>query len=162
GILDAAVVAEEPESRGTQLIAFVVAGAEVDTGTLRSQLAQRVPDYLIPAQFCGVEAIPVTSSGKADRTALLAAARRQTSAEYTEPRTDIEATLAVIWQQVLDIRAVSVHDNFFDLGGHSLLAAALAGRIRDGLGVELGVGLLFESPTPGTLAARLGSGDGGG
>jgi amino acid adenylation domain-containing protein len=154
GILDAAVVAEESESRGTQLIAFVVAGAEVDTGTLRSQLAQRVPDYLIPAQFCGVEAIPVTSSGKADRTALLAAARRQTSAEYTEPRTDIEATLAVIWQQVLDIRAVSVHDNFFDLGGDSILSLRVR-ALAEAKGLLLDARDIAHHPTVAELACQV-------
>ncbi|MDH6197317.1 amino acid adenylation domain-containing protein [Mycobacterium frederiksbergense] len=154
GILDAVVVADESESRGTYLVAFYLATAEFDAGMLRARLAQRVPDYLVPAQFCQVETIPVTSSGKADRAALLATARRQSTVEHVEPRTDIEAALVEVWQQVLDIPVVSIHDNFFDLGGDSILSLRVR-ALAEARGLLLDARDIAHHPTVSELARQV-------
>lgn len=154
GILDAIVVADESESRGTYLIAFYVSTDEFDRSMLRARLAQRVPDYLLPAQFCRVETIPLTSSGKADRTALLTTSRQQPSVEHVEPRTDIEATLAEVWQQVLDIQVVSIHDNFFDLGGDSILSLRVR-ALAEARGLLLDARDIAHHPTVSELARQV-------
>jgi acyl carrier protein len=71
------------------------------------------------------------------------------------PRNAVEAVLADLWAQVLEVERVGAHDNFFDLGGHSLLGTQVTSRIFDAFSVELPLRRLFESPTPSGLADAL-------
>ena len=102
-----------------------------------------------------LDALPLAPSGKLDRKALpgpdLAA-----SAVYVAPRDATEQALADIWSELLAAPKVGVHDNFFELGGHSLVATRVIARMRASTGVELSVRMLFEAPTVGELAERVG------
>ena len=115
---------------------------------------QHLPDYMVPALFVTMDALPLNPNGKVDRAALPEpeGLRPDLAAEYVPPRNPIEETLAAIWSQVLDLDRVGVHDNFFDVGGHSLLASRLAARVRKAFGREVPLDRFLASPTIATLA----------
>ncbi|MDV2992591.1 MAG: Chondramide synthase cmdD [Chroococcidiopsis sp. SAG 2025] len=122
---------------------------------LRSYLEQSLPQYAIPSAFVVLEALPLTPNGKVNRRALPAPELiKQWGADDT-PRSPIEQKLANIWAELLGLKRVGIHDNFFQLGGHSLLATQLTSRIRDAFGVELPLRSVFESPQVAQLAKAI-------
>jgi amino acid adenylation domain-containing protein len=152
------VTAHEGGQGQKKLVAYYVAaaGQSVDVAELRSFLKQSLPDFMVPGAFVALQSFPLNTSGKVDRKALPAPeASDLRSSEYVAPRTSIEEQLASIWLEVLNVRQVGVHDDFFAVGGHSLLATQVISRIRQRLGAELPLRSLFESPTIAGLAARI-------
>ncbi|AWH21682.1 non-ribosomal peptide synthetase [Stenotrophomonas sp. ZAC14D2_NAIMI4_6] len=136
-----------------RLVAYVPAGLD-DAAALRSHLAARVPDYMVPSLFVGVEQWPVTANGKLDRAALPAPA--QVVAAGLAPRTPLEQELAQLFAQALGRDApVPVDADFFSLGGDSLSAVHLLLAIEQRWRCELGLGALFAQPTVAALATRL-------
>ncbi|WP_259675526.1 non-ribosomal peptide synthase/polyketide synthase [Burkholderia gladioli] len=128
---------------------------------LRQHCQERLPDYMVPGQVMLIERWPLTPNGKIDRKALpapdLSAVARH---EYEPPRGELEASIARIWEAVLEQPQVGRHDNFFELGGHSLLAINVIERMRQA-GLHTDVRTLFNAPTLAALAAALGAaGDG--
>jgi aspartate racemase len=109
---------------------------------------------MLPAAYISIDRLPLTPSGKADRSALAATAAgiESAPAAYVMPRDQCERRLADIWGEVLAARAVGVTDNFFDLGGHSLLAIRLFARIEQEFARKLPVALIFQAPTIEQLA----------
>jgi acyl carrier protein len=117
---------------------------------------------MIPSAFVFLDAMLLTPNGKVDRRMLPAPDRsRAGSGETSEsPRTPVESLIAEIWQQVLQVDDVGVHDNFFDLGGHSLLSLQVVTRLEKQLGVQINLrDLMFQ--TLGQLAAACESRLGG-
>jgi acyl carrier protein len=154
-LAQAAVVVQGDPRRGNQLVAYLVpAGVALpDPATLRRTLAARLPDYMIPAAFVVLDALPLTSNGKVDRRAL--AARHQStrsSGAFEEPRGMVEKRLAAIWSELLGVESIGRLDDFFALGGHSLLAMRVPSRVRDAFGIELAIRDLFEARTLADLA----------
>ncbi|MER5556892.1 phosphopantetheine-binding protein, partial [Streptomyces sp. NPDC002793] len=98
-------------------------------------------------------ALPRTPNGKVDRAALPRPEVGGPVEEYAAPSSPAEEVLAGIWQEVLHLDRVGVHDNFFDLGGHSLLVTQLVARMRDEMGVEVPPQMFFEDPTVAAIAA---------
>ncbi|MFP2911577.1 amino acid adenylation domain-containing protein, partial [Pyxidicoccus sp. 3LFB2] len=159
-IHEAAVVAREDGTEGKRLVAYVTKkdAAEVDVSHLRAHLKQRLPEYMVPSVYVVLHALPLTRNGKVDRKAL--PAPEQVGSEgkhFAAPHTETEQKLAAIFEEVLHIERVGLHDDFFELGGHSLLATQLVSRIREAFQVELPLRDVFESPTVETLARRLDS-----
>ncbi|GAA0290654.1 hypothetical protein GCM10010302_31510 [Streptomyces polychromogenes] len=126
-------------------------------GELREHLRDRLPDYMVPATLTLLGAFPVTANGKTDLAALPAPdpATAGTTGARQEPRTDDERALCAIWEQVLGVPHIGVHDDFFDLGGHSLLATRLLAEVRDRFGGALTIRQFFTGPTVAELAAAL-------
>lgn len=118
---------------------------------LRSYLEQNLPEYMVPAAFVVLEKLPLTPNGKVNRRALPAAdwVKQWGGAAPSSP---IEEKLVSIWADLLGLKRVGIHDNFFHLGGHSLLATQLTSRVRDAFGVELPLRNVFESPEIAQLA----------
>ncbi|HEX3131499.1 MAG TPA: amino acid adenylation domain-containing protein, partial [Thermoanaerobaculia bacterium] len=147
-----AVVLALGEGAERSLAAFLVG-----EGDLPSWLESRLPAYMVPASFVFLDALPLTPNGKVDRKALagLAPGRPGGEAASEAPRTAAEELIAGIWQDVLGIGRVGVHDNFFALGGHSLLATQVVSRVREVFRADLPLRALFESPTVAGLAARV-------
>ncbi|HEY0143904.1 MAG TPA: amino acid adenylation domain-containing protein, partial [Thermoanaerobaculia bacterium] len=153
GVQDCAVITQG-EAADKQLVAFYRAkGTTVDFivdlpyDELRAHLTRTLPEYMVPAAFVSLAAIPLTPNRKIDRRALAAMDVTIASGrEYVAPRTETEKQLVEIWAQVLDIapEKIGVNDNFFELGGHSLLATRLIARIRGQLDVEIPLKALFE------------------
>ncbi|MFF1789686.1 non-ribosomal peptide synthase/polyketide synthase [Kitasatospora sp. NPDC058243] len=156
GVAQAAVVAREDRPGDKRLVAYLVPAPEgaPEAGELAGRLRRDLPDYMVPAAFVTVDALPLTANGKLDRAAL-PAPEYGASAAGRGPRTPQEQLLCGLFAEVLGREQVSIDDNFFDLGGHSLLAARLASRVRETLGLELGLRMLFEAPTVAGLTERL-------
>ncbi|QPB24428.1 amino acid adenylation domain-containing protein (plasmid) [Rhizobium sp. 007] len=165
-VREAAVVARQDRAGDKHLVAYVVCGPEAgsddDDGSglavaLRAHLGGRLPDYMVPAAFVRLEALPLTANGKLDRKGLPAPADdAYARRSYEAPQGEIETALAGIWAELLGVERVGRHDHFFELGGHSLLAVQLMERLRRlSLGVE--VRTLFARPVLADLAASLGS-----
>ncbi|HEX6749437.1 MAG TPA: amino acid adenylation domain-containing protein [Longimicrobium sp.] len=151
-----AVVLPRGEGEEKRLVAWIVATEGVDAAGLRAHLLARLPDYMVPAAFVFMDALPLTRHGKVDRRALPEPdAAALSGAGYVAPRTPTEELLAAVWAELLGAARVGVDDGFFELGGHSLLATRLASRVRESLGVELPVRAVFEHPTLGALAAEV-------
>jgi amino acid adenylation domain-containing protein len=154
----AAAVVARGDGRGGRLLAAYVAardGAAPSAAELREHLHARLPDYMVPASFTVLDALPLTSSGKVDRRALPEPAAGSPAAGHVAPRTDTERALAAIWSELLKVERVSATDHFFWLGGHSLLVTRLVSTLRDGLGVEVPLRVLYDTPVLAAQAARV-------
>jgi amino acid adenylation domain-containing protein len=122
---------------------------------LRAFLAARLPEYMLPAAFVVLDALPKTPNGKLDRQALPPDAVARESEYGAPPRSPIEELLVGIWSDILGRSHVGIHDNFFALGGHSLLATQVIARIRAALGIELPLRSLFETPSIAGFAEQV-------
>jgi amino acid adenylation domain-containing protein/non-ribosomal peptide synthase protein (TIGR01720 family) len=129
---------------------FVAAETKPATDELRAFLRERLPDYMVPAAFVAMDALPMTPNGKVDRRALPAPEWAATAA-YTPPRNAVEETLAAIWGEVLKAERVGIDDNFFELGGDSILSIQVISRATRA-GLRINPRQLFENPTVATLA----------
>ncbi len=152
GVDGAAVVAHE-DGPIARLVAYVVTGQ--DGPALRERLARSLPEYMIPAAFVPVDAIPRTGSGKLDRRALPAPEWGAATRPYVAPRTDAERAVALIWAETLGAERVGAEDDFFELGGDSILSIRVTARLRETFGVEISPRAVFTHPTVAGLAAAL-------
>lgn len=153
-----AVLLETSSGGDRRLLAYVVPqpNGRVDVAALREHLRDRLPEYMIPAGFAVIDALPLNENGKLDRRRLPAFdARPPESSDPIAPRTTTEVALAEIWRSTLEIPGLSVADNFFDVGGHSMLAVKIVSRAREHFGVELPVATLFHAPTIAKFAAVI-------
>ncbi|MCG1042710.1 amino acid adenylation domain-containing protein, partial [Mycetohabitans sp. B8] len=145
------------KASGKRLIAYVVAEpGERLASTLRAHVAAALPEYMVPAAFVRLDALPLTLNGKLDRRALPEPdADAFAHQAYEAPQGALETALAAIWSELLGLERISRHDSFFALGGHSLLAVQLIERLRR-RGLGLSVRTLFDTPTLSALAQTLG------
>jgi amino acid adenylation domain-containing protein len=153
GVRANVVVVRQGAAGDRRLVAYVE--GEVEKGSLRDRLRERLPDYMIPAFFVVLERLPLTPNGKVDRRALPEPELVEVESPGGLPRSGVEELLVSIWADVLDVSSVGLHDSFFVLGGHSLLAVRVTSRVRAMFGVELPVRALFEEPTVARLAQRI-------
>ncbi|MGW7702379.1 non-ribosomal peptide synthetase, partial [Kitasatospora sp. NPDC054768] len=149
-----AAAAVLPAADGLRLVAHVVADGPLDPAELRAFAAGHLPGYMLPAAVVPLAALPLTGSGKLDRTALPAPDFGQLAGGRAA-RTPQESILCGLFAEVLGLEVVGIDDDFFDLGGHSLLAMKLLAKVRGALGTDPGMRALFETPTVAGLARRL-------
>jgi hypothetical protein len=153
------VAVREDHPGDARLVAYIVPlpGQAVTVTDVRKHLRRALPDYMIPQHVVELEAIPMTPSGKIDRKALPSPFDAAALDEdvYVAPGTETERTLAAIWQEVLGVTRVGIHDNFFDLGGHSLLATKGIARMNAVLHSEFPVVMFFEYPTIAEQVSRI-------
>ena len=152
------VVAREDVPGERRLVAYLVAdeGDAPPTSQLRSHLAGRLPDYMIPSAFVVLGELPLNANGKLDRRRLPApeVTRDSVSAGFVAASTPIEEALAEIWEQVLGVERVGVDDNFFELGGDSIRSVQIMAKAQErGLGLTLPQ--VFEHPTIRGLAPHV-------
>src|SRR5207244_5703560 len=142
-----------------QLVGYVVsANGELDPAVLRAFLSEELPHYMIPSRFVQLEQLPLTTVGKIDRAALVATEQEedvQVEVAYVPPSTDTERTVAAVFAQVLERDEIGAQHNFFTLGGSSLQAARAVLRLRQALGVEFPLRLLYANPTVAAFAAAV-------
>jgi amino acid adenylation domain-containing protein len=148
---------EPDEISDERLIAYIVPSgtARPTVSSLQDSIRQKLPDYMVPSAFVFLEALPLALNGKVDRMTLPppGKARPAIATAYVAPRSPIEEQLARIWEKILSVESVGVHDNFFDVGGHSLAATRIVSEVIKQFGVQVPLQFLFESPTIAAMAA---------
>jgi amino acid adenylation domain-containing protein len=156
GVERVAVVARADRQGERELVAYVVPGAaqglRPDHGQLRAYAAAALPDFMVPAAFVTLDALPLTANGKLDRAALPAIEPAAPGSGSASAR---EKALCELFAEVLDVPSAGPDDDFFELGGDSLQVAWLQLRIQAVMGVEVDVRVVFETPTPAALARHL-------
>lgn len=154
------VLAREDTPGDKRLVSYVVLNQAISASanTLQAWLAERLPDYMIPAVFVQLDALPLTANGKVDRAALPAPDASNTLQRQditATPNTPVEERLVEILAPLLGLEQVGVDDNFFLLGGNSMMGTQLIMRIAETYGIDLPLRTLFEMPTVRPLAAEI-------
>jgi amino acid adenylation domain-containing protein len=155
GVLEALVVADQPENGDPRLIAYWVGTAERDA--LIDIAKSRLPTYMVPAAYVPLQSFPINTNGKIDR-------KRLPQPEATigplstrlRPRSDSETRIAAIWCDILGLAQVPIDQSFFTLGGTSVLAIQLLARLEQELGIDMPLQAFFEEPTVAGMTARIG------
>ncbi|HWG99355.1 MAG TPA: condensation domain-containing protein, partial [Pilimelia sp.] len=159
GVDQVVVVARQDQPGVKRLVAYLVpahGAAPPSVGELREFLGRSLPDYMVPAAFVTLDALPVSPNGKVDRRALPAPAPETAgAADHDPPATAAERAVAEIWAEVLGVERVGATDNFFALGGDSILSIQITSRLRAAFGVPVSPRALFTTPTVRGLAATL-------
>jgi amino acid adenylation domain-containing protein len=162
GVAAAGAAVRPGEDGAGRLVGYLVAAggeARPTPGELRAFVRERLPDYMVPGAWMWLDDLPRTTSGKLDRRALPQPPRDGVEVGevlHVGPRSELEAQLAAIWCEVLDVERVGVHDDFFDLGGQSILATRLVARVRDAMKVEVPVSALLQATTVEEMARVVG------
>jgi len=151
-VKQAATKVVDRQGHEKSLVGYVVAPG-LETRELRTYLAQRLPQYMLPAIYVSLTELPLTPNRKVDRNALPIPGTNHLVG--TSPRTDVEKRLSEIVAKLLGLKSVRADDNFFLLGGQSLFCTQLTARIRNNFGIEISVRSIFESPTPAQLAQQI-------
>ncbi|NPC78897.1 non-ribosomal peptide synthase/polyketide synthase [Pyxidicoccus fallax] len=155
GVADTVVVVREDDPGDKRLVAYLSASAPEsapDAAALRSALKARLPEYMVPSAFVVMDALPLTPNGKVNRRALPAPKQAGSGVAHVAPRDSLELALARLFEEVLGVTPVGIHDDFFTLGGHSLLAVRLMGLLRERTGRTLPLAALFQASTVEQLA----------
>lgn len=156
------VIAREDVPGLKRLVAYLVASDKAqDSAVLRETIAQKLPDYMMPAAFVWLKQLPFTSSGKVDKKQLPAPDfnRSELSSLYIKPSKEIEKRIAKIWSDLLQIEEVGTNDSFFELGGNSLLALKSVAALKAQWQYQLPITKLYQHPTIGGIAKFLVDGE---
>ncbi|MEQ1511207.1 MAG: amino acid adenylation domain-containing protein [Lysobacteraceae bacterium] len=157
GVVECAVIAREDRPGDKRLVAYVVGpdAVALSAQTLRNQLAQHLPEYMVPSAFVVLPALPLTGNGKLDRAALPAPdLGAVVSSVYEAPVGPAETVLAEVWQSLLNLDRVGRHDQFFELGGHSLMVIAMLVNLRE-RGYVTDIRTVLTQPSLSALATVL-------
>jgi len=158
-VKEAVVVAREDIPGVKRLVAYVVPTSTPapTASALRSALAAKLPDYMIPSAFVSLDALPLIGIGKVDRQALPDPGkfRPELARPFVASRTPVEKGLAAIWAEVLSLDHVGILDSFFDLGGHSLKAMQIISQVNEAFQVNVSLHSFFEAPTVEALAELI-------
>jgi amino acid adenylation domain-containing protein len=158
-VREVVVLARQDTPGDRRLVAYVVpaAASEIQSSILRDYLHTKLPDYMVPAAFVQLEALPLLPNGKVDRRSLPAPQwDHQATEAYVPPSNDLEKTIAGIWQDLLPVDQVGLDDSFFELGGHSLLIVQAHRRLSKMTDRELSITDMFRYPTIRALSQYLG------
>ncbi len=147
----------DAEAGQARLVAYYAADKPLSNAELREYLLTKLTSFMIPSHYIWLEALPLAPSGKVNRAALpdIDDSRPQAGGTLIAPSNDVEATIHRIWQEVLHVQRISVHDNFFDLGGHSLPAIRIVSRINAAFEIDMPIDTFFAHPTIALLAVAV-------
>ncbi|MBW8687176.1 non-ribosomal peptide synthetase [Chitinophaga rhizophila] len=156
GIKDATVLAKGANDESRQLVAYIVPGEAYVKEALLAHMKKLLPEYMVPALFVEMEALPQTLNGKTDKKALPWPIDVQTQAvEFELPEGPEEQQLAAIWKEVLHLEVIGVRNNFFELGGTSITVLKLRQRIEQEMGIAVNIVDLFTHNTIRDFAAFI-------
>ncbi|MEH2438428.1 MAG: amino acid adenylation domain-containing protein [Nostoc sp.] len=159
GVQEAVVICREDDPGNQQLVAYIVSDLQqtLTVSELNHLLKEKLPDYMMPKSFVMLEALPLLPNGKINRRGLPLPdqIRPELAATYQPPQTEIEQSIASIWQEVLHIEEVGINDNFFELGGHSLLLVQVHNKLQKIFQQEFPLFEMFHYPTISYLAQYL-------
>lgn len=163
-IAQANTLMQVDKNKHKQLIAFIIKqknlqkkDSELNTEKIQGFLRKHIPGYAVPSLYYEVDRFPLTSSGKIDREKLITFQQHPlppSKKEIILPQNELEVLLANIWQKVLKLKVVSIHDNFFSLGGDSILAIQIISKVRQA-GWILSAYQIFTYPTVAELASKI-------
>lgn len=157
-IKEAAVKVYQASMGDKRIAAYLVSNNRTAPGyeEVRRFLAQKLPDYMLPASIQSLDALPMTPTGKLDRRNLPdPIPGKPDTHTFVAPRSEVEIKLAIIWKSVLEIDKIGVIDNFFELGGHSMLAVRVLAEIEKVFFQRLSLISFFQAPTIKQLASKL-------
>lgn len=160
-IKDCVVAVKEFGPDDKRLVGYFISeeGKEPNISKVRSFLEKKLPDYMVPSFFIKIDEIPLTPNKKIDRLALPmpTITRENLGEKFIAPETEIEKSLAKIWEAVFQVEAIGKEDNFFHLGGQSLLAATIISQVEERLSVRLSIKEIFNNPTVTQMASTIDS-----
>ncbi|NOU51324.1 amino acid adenylation domain-containing protein [Pseudoalteromonas sp. JBTF-M23] len=130
-------------------------GHEQSSQTIRTWLAERLPDYMVPAHLAIVEQIPMTENGKLDSNKLSELILIAGPSEIEPPANELETELLAIWRELLGVEQISMLDDFFSIGGHSLLTTRLLAKVKQQFGVEIEYKAFFDDSSIRAIAAHI-------
>lgn len=155
-IHQAVILAINDKHENARLVAYIVPKYNFDKENILTYLKEKLPDYMIPSVLVELDAMPLTANGKLDKKMLPDPDTLDLNkAEYIAPGNEVEVKLANIWEEILEVDKISVHDDFFELGGHSLLAVRLISAIRKAFIIEMPISDIFDYPTISLLAKQF-------
>ena len=158
-VRESVVIAHEVSEGDKHLVAYCVAQTDqvIENQALRAFLKERLPDYMVPAFWVEIEAMPLTASGKIDRRALPTPTltREMLEKAYVAPQTALEYLIVELWHSILGVEQIGIEDNFFELGGTSISGMVFINRLQEKLQTHLYPIALFEAPTIVDFAAYL-------
>jgi amino acid adenylation domain-containing protein len=147
-VKEAIVLVKEGVSSEKQLSAYVVTKEEkIQLDDIIGRLSQFLPEYMLPSQWMILDEMPLNDNGKIDKKALPDILEKELNEKKKGPRNEREETIARIWKEILGLRTISIHDNFFAVGGHSLKATQVMSKILEELDVKISIRELFTFPT---------------
>jgi hypothetical protein len=152
--VESAVVSTRGTEANRRLVAWLLAKghSEASVGPVRDYLRERLPEYMVPAEFVVLKEFPLLPNGKIDRKRL---PEPEPAAPAAEPQNEIERRLLAIWQEVLERPHIGLADSFFEIGGNSLSAIQVAARIRSEWKADIEVRAIFAFPTIPALASHI-------
>ncbi len=158
-VREAAVLSSEGGDGAKRLVAYLVLKDNIipSLAELRDFLKKKLPDFMVPAAFMFIDALPVTPNGKLNRKALPEPLDEGLSVTHSGPRNEIERRLVDIWKNLLGLKNIGIQDNFFDIGGYSLLAVKVVAEINKRFDIDLSMGAMYQHPTVEALAAMISS-----
>jgi amino acid adenylation domain-containing protein len=156
-VREVVVIAQKQELQDMRLVAYLVANQQPVSliSELRRYLLERLPEYMIPSAFVLLKEMPLLPNGKVDRRVLPDRPQLNLEENLVAPETELEQTIAIIWQEALHIKKVGIHHNFFDLGGHSLLMVQVHSKLYQTLNKDISIVEMFQYPTISALAKHL-------
>ncbi|MCU0286989.1 MAG: SDR family oxidoreductase, partial [Acidobacteria bacterium] len=153
------VVEVKEEKNGEKYLCAYYTSLSPAKENLKEFLAGKLPPYMIPQYFVPLEKMPLNINGKIDRKQLpepdISSIRQDSDGLYVEPKEELEQRIAMVWQEILKIKQIGIHDNFFDLGGNSLKIIQVHARLNETLGLKIPVVNLFKYPTIHSLKEYL-------
>ncbi|MUZ75249.1 amino acid adenylation domain-containing protein, partial [Agrobacterium vitis] len=151
-VSQAFVILREYGDNSARLLAYIILvyGADIDSRALRTFLRETLPDYMIPSAFIPMRAFPLTLNGKLDKASL--PDPFPAAPKGARPTTAMEQVVAGVWCDVLKVASVGVDDSFFELGGHSISAARMVALMRDKLGADIPLRIVFDRQTLGSFS----------
>ncbi|MDJ0839479.1 MAG: phosphopantetheine-binding protein, partial [Acidobacteriota bacterium] len=163
-VREAVVICRDEKRAGKRLLGYVVCDGELAgmdesmvEDNLRRHLNAELPEYMVPSAIVKLDNMPLTPSGKLNRSALPVPQRSKVGAEtvFVAPGSGLEQQIADIWKEALDLDMVGADQNFFELGGHSLLMVKVQEKLQKALGRQVPMVKLFEYPTVRSLTRYL-------
>ncbi len=158
-ILHAVVLARNDTAGSKELAGYIVPkrGAVLSPQTLRQYLGEKLPDFMVPTQWHLMDKLPVTTSGKVDRKALCELKPPSFGGAAAERHllTQLQLQIVEVWEELLRVKSIGIHDNFFDVGGHSLLATRMLNRLEQKRGKKVPLRVFFSKPTVEHLAQEF-------
>ena len=156
GVKEVVVLSRKDKSEMDYLCAYIIKEENITLASIKEGIRKELPQYMIPSVFIEIDKIPLTTNKKIDRKALFEIeVPTIRDREYEGAKTEVEAKLIKLWEDVLGVEGIGIYDNFFDLGGHSLKAMVLSERVKKELNIEVNVSDIFECSNIRLLSLRM-------